>query len=498
MRRLFVALNSFHQFLRPQSIYSKGRQVLRYSDQYELLYNRSLELVFGHSRRFLYRLGNPRGASPMKTLHVTEYCHAGSVGGTERYVHDLVTQLTGMGIDGAIVWLTQDQRRKQMDSEGVRILALPAPPMRVDAPLPGFDAKAIELLDAEKPEWLHFHTFGMTEARLAALARERGIPYAFTYHSPAWTCRRETMLLYGGEPCDGEVRPWRCSVCQTEERLSGGLLTAHTATAASFAIGWASIPLGRTSLRRRTAFYHDTRRYAHSLRRFLGRCDVVISCAEWCIPVLQRNGANPKSIIHRPQGVSDRFLETLAGEVHAGSVKQEHFTIGCIGRVSPVKGIHILIEGFSMFDSPRARLRIVGWELDHKDAAYSKTIQELAGKDSRVSLVPKTDQMGALKEMRGLNLLAIPSIWLETGPLTLMEALACGVPVFGSHRIGQIELLRKHGRVVDPNTPESWCEALAEAVRARSEHQNPTLPAPRTMSDVAREMAAEYAKAQDK
>jgi hypothetical protein len=39
-------------FLRPQSFFRGGKSVLRYSDQYELLYNRSLELVFGHPRRF--------------------------------------------------------------------------------------------------------------------------------------------------------------------------------------------------------------------------------------------------------------------------------------------------------------------------------------------------------------------------------------------------------------------------------------------------------------
>ena len=39
-------------FLRPQSFFRGGKSVLRYADQYELLYNRSLELVFGHPRRF--------------------------------------------------------------------------------------------------------------------------------------------------------------------------------------------------------------------------------------------------------------------------------------------------------------------------------------------------------------------------------------------------------------------------------------------------------------
>jgi hypothetical protein len=48
----YLVLDADTVFLRPQSFFRDGKSVLRYSDQYELLYNRSLELVFGHSRRF--------------------------------------------------------------------------------------------------------------------------------------------------------------------------------------------------------------------------------------------------------------------------------------------------------------------------------------------------------------------------------------------------------------------------------------------------------------
>ena len=48
----YLVVDADTVFLRPQSLFKKGKAVLRYSDQYELLYNRSLELVFGHTRRF--------------------------------------------------------------------------------------------------------------------------------------------------------------------------------------------------------------------------------------------------------------------------------------------------------------------------------------------------------------------------------------------------------------------------------------------------------------
>jgi len=48
----YLVLDSDTVFLRPQIFCRDGRSILRYSDQYELLYNPSLELIFGHKRRF--------------------------------------------------------------------------------------------------------------------------------------------------------------------------------------------------------------------------------------------------------------------------------------------------------------------------------------------------------------------------------------------------------------------------------------------------------------
>lgn len=48
----YLVMDADTVFLRPQSFFRGVKTVLRYSDQYELLYNRSLELVFGHPRRF--------------------------------------------------------------------------------------------------------------------------------------------------------------------------------------------------------------------------------------------------------------------------------------------------------------------------------------------------------------------------------------------------------------------------------------------------------------
>jgi hypothetical protein len=48
----YLVLDADTVFLRPQTFFRSNKTILRYSDQYELLYNRSLQMTFGHRKRF--------------------------------------------------------------------------------------------------------------------------------------------------------------------------------------------------------------------------------------------------------------------------------------------------------------------------------------------------------------------------------------------------------------------------------------------------------------
>ena len=308
------------------------------------------------------------------------------------------------------------------------------------------------------------------------------------------------MLLYGQEPCDGEVRAWRCSACQSEERIGRGVLAGQVATAVSMVAGWPALALGSNSLRRRTAFYYDARRFGRVLRRFLAECDLVVSCCDWSTPILRRNGAREHCLMHCPQGLPTAAAETLRAVSKTGHHPVENeFVVGFVGRVVEVKGPHILMEAFARLKSDQARLRIVGWDADQSVRPYDRRIKELARLDARIELVPKKSFNETLAEYQRLSLLAIPSTWMETGPLTLLEALGLGVPVFGSDRIGQLNLLRQYGCIVTPNTAAGWQAALAGAL---AEFKNGTWEARRevlrktvkmlSMADVAGIMASRY------
>lgn len=436
----------------------------------------------------------------MKVVHISGYCHAGSIGGTERYLLDLIQGLEPNEVENEIGWLT-GQSQEPFESEGVPICPLPAPSMRVDEPPASLRSKAEAWLERVNPNVAHFHTFGLAEAEVARIARDANIPCLFTYHSPAWTCRRQDLLIWGGAaPCDGEVRTLRCSACKVQERVGGPAWMGFLGAALSWPIDQLFQHSARPNLRRRICLLSGTRQFRQALREFLQHCAWVVSCSEWGRPVLVANGANPRLLSVIPQGAPEDFAEAGPwAKLRRPRDPGAPFTVGYMGRVAPVKGVDILVEAFSRVAAQDAHLKVFGWEGPDVAGKFTRRLAELARRDSRIELLSKLPLAAMTSAYSRIDLVAIPSVWPETGPLVLFEALQMGVPVFGTNRLGHPGLLSNGGQLVEPNTIESWRVALQEAVTefrsGRWERRLNKVLAfgrVRSMGDVRTEMLALY------
>jgi glycosyltransferase involved in cell wall biosynthesis len=152
-------------------------------------------------------------------------------------------------------------------------------------------------------------------------------------------------------------------------------------------------------------------------------------------------------------------------------------TILYVGRVEERKGVHVLLDAFEQFVSPRlpdARLKIVGphsyW--DARPSGYYTTLAERCAANPRIELRGPTyvdEDLAAV--YRSATIGVVPSVFPEALGLTSLEAQASGVPVvvsdagglpetvspgesglvFENRRADQlaahlIELLTNHGR----------------------------------------------------
>ena len=438
----------------------------------------------------------------MRICHVTEYCHASSYGGTERYILELCQGLSEHGVITSICWLSGKDSGPSFVVDGIEIIPIKAPVSRIEPPNANFETEVNHsLFSLFKPDILHFHTFGLAEAALAQTAVKFRIPYVFTYHSAAWTCRRDTLLLWGKKPCDGEVKTLRCSACKLQERIGGPPLTNFVLTFFFFLCGLLSSRLSKGSFRRRTSFVQDTKRFRKALQDFIKNCSLNVSCCEWGSPVLMANGAKPASLFHCPQGVSQKWVNLCHENHEIGSENRlKNFVVGYVGRTTPSKGIHILLEAFRRMDHPDMRLRILGWTSGRYNQEYANSIVKHSDEDNRIEILPEIPFDEALSHYQDLTILAIPSVGMETGPLVLFEALQLGVFVVGSSRVGQIDLLRKYGTIVEPNTPEAWQTSLEnlylifkQKKMAKEEDKKKAKESIRSMEQVTAEMVARYA-----
>jgi glycosyltransferase involved in cell wall biosynthesis len=92
----------------------------------------------------------------------------------------------------------------------------------------------------------------------------------------------------------------------------------------------------------------------------------------------------------------------------------------------------------------------------------------------------------------------VPSQWLETGPLVVLEAFAAGTPVLGSNLGGIAELVNDgaNGRLVPHDDLTAWMRALQDLERDRSivARLRAGVRPPRTVREVSEDMQRVYAR----
>jgi glycosyltransferase involved in cell wall biosynthesis len=142
------------------------------------------------------------------------------------------------------------------------------------------------------------------------------------------------------------------------------------------------------------------------------------------------------------------------------------WTIGTLARLRPGKGLEPLLEALALLraDGVPARLRVAG---AFETEAYEATVR---GTMRRLGLEPIVEWRGfradVAAELRAMDLFVLPSL-TEGLPMSLLEAMAAGVPVVASRVGGVPEVLRPgiDGLLVPPGDPPALAAAVARVVR---------------------------------
>lgn len=432
-----------------------------------------------------------------KILFILGWYFPDNVGGTEHYVQSLALELNHMGHRVAIAAPSLDETERAYLHEGIKIYRYPitqgiSPQEPAHFKQPEHFNKFAQWIEENKPDIVHFHsmtrTVGLPHARLV---EELGIPLVLTIHTPEITCARKTMMRWGRLPCDGEMIVNRCSACYLQSkglpRVLASLLCLLPASRSIKSV-IKSNPL-------RTAFHMKPimEQRLDRVRHFLQLADRIVVVSQWLYDVMVLNGVPPSKLyLSRhglPQSKLTRGIKT--------SEESIGLKIGFVGRLLPIKGVHVLLKAIRSIPANKtvtvyvyANVKWPG-EID-----YLNKLKKISDGDTRIFFKDELNRENYSEVFGSMDILAIPSVWFEAGPLVALEALAAGVPVMGSD-LGGIKEIIKHrinGLLVKPGDVKAWADAILFLLTNKNilREMRSNLKPVKSMKDVAREMDGLY------
>ena len=434
----------------------------------------------------------PRSGAVRVLLGVAWYLPE-SVGGTETYVRGLAKALKASGIDVAIAVPSPAAARVTRELiDDVPVFRF-APTVTRDFDLNTHAPNGWqEILEAFQPTIVDVHSvtssMGLAHLRAARALRAHTV---ITVHLPGLICARGTLLRFGRELCDGNLRTQPCTTCRLEARgvptQVGSFLSDLPPTLGH----WVDrLPVPEIA---RRAMYADESHQDRVkwLAALADQADRLVAVSDGLKSVLTRNGVAPEKIVVCRQGVERAAppRRRASGTIEPGVLK-----VGFVGRFDPLKGLDVLLDAAERIP-PDARIEFHLWGAARTPAAQAyrddvlRTVQKLRA-------VTFHGEASATDPYDLIDVLAVPSVWYETGPLVVLEAHAAGIPVVGSN-LGGIAERVIHGRD-GLLLPTGDAKALADTLLGlwqapgRLAQLRPTGPV-RTMVDVARETLETYA-----
>jgi glycosyltransferase involved in cell wall biosynthesis len=432
----------------------------------------------------------------MNVIHALASYFPENTGGTEVYVSGLARELDSLGAKNCVV--AAGMASADYEREGIPVHRYPFGPadlatVRGDREPVGFDRFTAWL--GRQPKGV-YHQHSWTAScglRHLVAAKTLGFATVLTVHLPGNICLRGTMMEFGTRPCDGRVEAGRCADCWSQARGLPSPLSKLVSWVPSALSRVAYASGAENSLVTALAALEFASKHRRQIEAMSEAADRVVAVCGWLADALRQNDVEDTKIVVSRQGVDKKFIEEKASR--RGTDK---FRLGFLGRCAPVKGLHVLIDAVSRLpqDIPFELVIHAVADGDEERQLRDRLIAKTAD-DPRIAFLPPLPRSEVAGALASFDMLAVPSQWLETGPLVVLEAQASKIPVLGSNLGGIAELVTPgvDGHLVDFADPAAWAEAIRAAVSGTLpclRHPRAVRPI-RTMADAARDMATLYA-----
>lgn len=221
---------------------------------------------------------------------------------------------------------------------------------------------------------------------------------------------------------------------------------------------------------------HPTHPYA--LRRAgmvaaLNRCNHVIAVSHFVQRKFASLGVHPQVLSHLPIGT--RMVELAASKPElaaahrqsASNMRDRPIRIAFMGYNNFYKGLHMFLDALNLL-SPDilAKYHLFIWakDIQRDETRLNSFASRLSGLD--VHSAYQYEQIPSM--LCGMDLGIVPSVWWDNGPQTVMEFLACNVPVLGANLGGIPDILRDghNGLLFTGNDRSALASRLTQLVQS--------------------------------
>lgn len=259
-----------------------------------------------------------------------------------------------------------------------------------------------ELIPRLKPDLVHFHnTFPLISPSAYVACQELGVPVVQTLHNFRLLCPNALFFRDGHicEDCSGKTFAWPgiLHACYHNSRSQTSVIAAMLA--------------------------------GHHLRGTWSRdVDVYVATSEFTRQKFIIGGLPKDKILVKPNFL---YPDPGVGD-HQGD-----FAL-FVGRLDTNKGIETLLRTWELLDD-LPPLHIVG------DGPLAQVVEAAAHSNPNIQYLGRCPRESVLKSMAQARALIFPSQWYEGFPMTIVESLACGLPVIAS-RLGAMTEVIEDGR----------------------------------------------------
>jgi glycosyltransferase involved in cell wall biosynthesis len=272
-----------------------------------------------------------------------------------------------------------------------------------------------------RPDVAHVHnTWFRLSPAVPAAVHELGVPVVMTLHNYRLLCVNG-LLLRSGRVCEDCVgtHPWR-----------GVWHRCYRGSAPLSAIAASTIALSRVR---------------HTWDRAIDR---FIAPSAFTAAKIAAGGIATEKIIVKPHGVEDPGKRL--------NLASESSIVLFVGRLSPEKGLTVLLDAWERVLPLSLRLVVIGDgpQREHLEA------RRIAG----IRFLGWREREEVRRMMLTARALAFPSIWYESFALTVVEALAAGLPVLAAGLGAAGEIVGTVGAdwLVSSADRDGWAGALRQ------------------------------------